>query len=55
MHDLILYFHILVLQDEVTTIAKRKEKSDLGELRRVHRHYKNIIDQRSDSWDLENR
>ncbi|XP_034679163.1 putative callose synthase 8 isoform X2 [Vitis riparia] len=41
-------------QDEVTTIAKRKEKSDLGELRRVHRHYKNIIDQRSDSWDLEN-
>ncbi|RVW84865.1 putative callose synthase 8 [Vitis vinifera] len=42
-------------QDEVTTIAKRKEKSDLGELRRVHRHYKNIIDQRSDSWDLENR
>ena len=55
MHELILYFHILVLQDEVTTIAKRKEKSDLRERGHLYCQYKNYIRQHSDSWDLENR
>ncbi|KAI5662239.1 hypothetical protein M9H77_21562 [Catharanthus roseus] len=42
-------------QDEEFTIWKRKEKSDIRELRRVYRKYKNYIIKHSGDCNLENR
>lgn len=43
------------LQDEEITFVKRREKSDIRELRRVYHTYKDYIIQNGGAVDLENR